>query len=425
MARIVALVSNPCTGDARVIKIARAAHAAGHEVHVIATLGNNVAPYEIVDGVTYHRISWRPASLLTRDGPLRLLGKVARPVASWLARQLTPYLKYRLFAENVTAYAAALKPDLVHAHDLICLKAGHAIAREAGAKLVFDSHELEVHRNPPLPWLQKRTVSLVERRYARQADAIISVGRLVSGVLARHVRRPIHVIYNAPMLEPCQKSIRADLQLPPDAPLMVYVGKVAEGRGISDVIRMLPNLPGVMFAAVGPVDARARKRILRQAERLGLSRRFRILPPVPHEQVVSYISGANLGVISVEPVTLSYRYCMPNKLFEMAFANIPILSNDLDEIREFLAELGIGKVVDFEDVNALPLAIYEVLANNERYRMDEAKYAELEARYSWRAQAEGIASIYGKLLGVPAPDAPHLRIIDAADPAGRPREQAA
>jgi hypothetical protein len=68
MARIVAVVSNPCSADARVIKMARAAQAAGHEVHVVATLADSVAPLETVAGVTFH--SWS-GTQVKRSGTCR------------------------------------------------------------------------------------------------------------------------------------------------------------------------------------------------------------------------------------------------------------------------------------------------------------------------------------------------------------------
>ena len=59
------------------------------------------------------------------------------------------------------------------------------------------------------------------------------------------------------------------------------------------------------------------------AEKYKVSSRFTILPPVPYDNVVDYIKEADLGIISVQPVTLSYKYCMPNKLFELSLQMYP------------------------------------------------------------------------------------------------------
>jgi glycosyltransferase involved in cell wall biosynthesis len=404
MSRIAILVSNPCVSDARVIKAARAAVEAGHEVHVFATIGPNTFPYERVNGVVYHRLEWRPGSMLTAQGPLAFLQKGSRKVTSVLLKRLVPFLKYRLLSRVFVEHIVAVKPDIVHANDLVCLPAGSNAAQLCGAKLVYDAHELEIHRNPPLPIFQKLFVAYVEAKYGRRADAVITVGRLVGQELGKHLRRDdIHVIYNSPVIEPCRRHLRQDLQLANDVPLIVYVGKVTTGRGVSEILALLPKLCGVTFATVGPCDDKTRLVLEGQAERLDISARFRILPPVPFEQVVDYIRGADLGVISVEPITLSYQYCMPNKLFEMAFANVPIISNKLDEIDEFLKNNKNGEIADFSNVAGLAYKIYRMLNEKNQYLMTETQMEAIASKYSWPTQCAKLARIYESLISGSTP----------------------
>ena len=399
MARIAVLVSNPCTSDARVIKMVRGATQAGHEVHVFATSRPGVAPFEQIDGATYHRLDWRPGPMIVEKAPLSWLAMVNRGVAMYLVKRIAPFVKYRLFSKVFAESVVRLKPDIVHAHDLICLQAAHDVATSCGAAVVYDAHELELHRNPPLPFFQKRWVSYVEGKYARRAAAVNTVGRLVGDVLAKHLGRDdINIIYNSPMIRVCQSNIRADLQLPPDTPLLSYVGKVTTGRGVGEIMAVLPKLEGVFFATVGPCDESTRRTLERQANRIGVADRFRILPPVPFEQVVSYIRGTDLGVISVEPITLSYRYCMPNKLFELSFANVPIISNKLDEIEEFIAELGNGDIADFENGAALPYTIARMFKEKQRYVMGPEVLALLHQKYSWDTQIKRLLSVYDAIL---------------------------
>jgi glycosyltransferase involved in cell wall biosynthesis len=400
MACIAVLVSNPCTGDARVIKMARAAAAAGHEVHVFATTGPHARPFEQKDGVNYHRLEWRLATHLMASGPLAWIRRISRGASSWLVRRVSPYVKYRLYKDVFSDAVATIKPDIVHAHDLICLPAGYAAARIAGARLVYDAHELEVHRYPPLPWLQKRMVGHVEKKYARKADAVITVGKLVAQELGRHIGRDdISVLYNSPVIAPCPNNIRKDLRIDDDTSLVLYVGKVTEGRGVRMMLDLLPQMPGVVLAAVGPSDARAKAALEAHAIRKGLATRFHILPPVPPEQVVNYIGGADVGVISSEIVALSYRYAMPNKLFEMSFADIAILSNTLDEIEMFLSEIGNGEIVDFDKKEQVPYVIYRMLNQRKRYRLTPLARKKLEEDYSWSAQVEKLLRIYDQILG--------------------------
>ncbi len=399
MACIAVLVSNPCTSDARVIKMVRAVEHAGHEVHVFATSRAGVPIFEKKDNVTYHRFDWRPAQLILSMSPFSWLAKINRSAMVGLAKRISPYLKYRLFSRVFSEEIANLKPDIIHAHDLICLKAAHDATLICGADVIYDAHELEVHRNPPLPFIQKYWVSYIEKKYARRAAVVNTVGRLVGGVLSDHLaRKDVNVIYNSPLIQECSHNIRSDLNLSKLEPLLIYVGKVTTGRGVTEIMSVLPKLEGVFFATVGSCDESTRRILEQQAERLNVACRFRILPPVPFEQVVSYIRGADLGVISVEPVTLSYRYCMPNKLFELSFANVPIISNKLDEIEQYLDELDNGQVIDFENSTSLPYTIARMLQEKERYLMTSESLRILHDKYSWQTQSICLLAAYDRLL---------------------------
>lgn len=402
MSRIAVVVSNPCVSDARVIKMIQSARDEGHEVHVFATLGGGAQPYQVLEGVTYNRVEWSPSALMASRGLWGLVAKVARGPVVLTCKVISQYTKYRLFSELFAPKIVEVQPDIIHAHDLICLPAAHDAARLCGARVVYDAHELEVHRNPPLPFYRKWFVGSIEKRYGRRADAIITVGRKVGEVLAEHIgRQDINVLYNAPLRQAAPSTIRRDLQLPDSVPLLLYVGKVTMGRGVGELLEMLPKMPGIFFAAVGPTDLKTAAKLRTYADKMGLADRFRILPPVPHEEVVSYISGATVGIISVEPVTLSYRYCMPNKLFELAFAGVPILSNELDEIKEFLAELGIGETTDFEQPHQLPHAIYRIASSARRFQATPEARERMEQLYSWDAQAAKLRTIYAQVLSQP------------------------
>lgn len=403
MAVVAVLVSNPCTGDARVIKIAHAARDAGHKVHIFARADNVALPFEVLDGITYHRLVWNVREHMLSGLLGRILSRIHRKLGRVYVKLLTPYVKYGVFGDVFHEKVIAVNPSIIHAHDLICLPAAFRAAAANGARVIYDAHELEVHRHPPLPFLERQNVRYVERKYGRRADAVITVGKMVRDELARELgRQDIHTIYNSPEIEPSDHNIRRDLQVPDDQQVLLYVGKVTVGRGVEYVIDLLPRLPNVVFATVGPCSEALRAELQKQAETVNVSSRFRILPPVPYKQVVSYISGANAGIIAADVVALSYRYSMPNKLLEMAFANVPVIASDLTEIGHFLQEFNLGKTVDFERREAMLYEVAKFVATSHQYRMTAQAYAKMSEEYSWTTQRLRVRQIYESLLAAPA-----------------------
>jgi glycosyltransferase involved in cell wall biosynthesis len=356
--------------------------------------------YEVKGSVTYNRIEWKLPKLMASNFFFSFIKIVNKAWFSVFLKKLAPFIKYRKFSDIFEEHIVSYNPDIIHAHDLICLPAGFNAARKCKAKLVYDAHELEVHRHPPLPFFQKQFVSHIEKKYGRKADAVITVGRLIADELTSDLKRnDINVIYNSPIIKESNNNIRHDLRLTADEPLIIYVGKITVGRGIEDVLGMLPNLPDVHFAAIGPYDPKSKKMLENSALKMDVLDRFKLLPPVNYEHVVDYIKGANMGIISSEIVALSYKYAMPNKLFEMSFANVPVLSNKLVEIDAFLRELGNGKTVDFDNSEAIPYHISKFLSLHEQYVLNKEQFRLLEEKYSWTAQKVKLANIYELVQG--------------------------
>jgi len=137
------------------------------------------------------------------------------------------------------------------------------------------------------------------------------------------------------------------------------------------------------------------------ARKLDLEHRVHLLPPVDARDVPFAISTANVAVVPIQDASLSYRFCMPNKLFEAAFARIPICVSDLPEMRRFVATLGIGRAMDQTDPKAIAAALREVIENRDTYSLTSEAERKLINIYSWQRQAEKLVALYTDLIGPP------------------------
>jgi len=394
------IVSNPGINDARVIKMAKAAANQGFMVYLFGVVKPGFESYEEIDNITFIRFEWKPINLLIEKSfIMKLIQFISKKFSIYLAKKILPYIKYKLFADLFFDEIVEIKPDFIHSHDLICLPTASKVAEELDIPYIYDAHELEIHRNPPLPIFQKFFVKHIEKKFAKKATYIITVGRYVADELGKHLdRQKIHVLYNSPEIVETRYNIRNDLNIADNKKIIFYVGKVAIGRGIEDIIKLLPTMSNdIVFATVGPVDPKQKIFLEKLSEKQKVSDRFHILPPVLYNQVVDYIKGADVGIISVQPVTLSYQYSMPNKLFELSFANVPIISNELDEIQEFIAEHRNGIVLDINNSIKMKYYIDKILKTKEKYIMDEKIYNSLYNKYSWKVQLEKLFKLYGNL----------------------------
>jgi glycosyltransferase involved in cell wall biosynthesis len=123
---------------------------------------------------------------------------------------------------------------------------------------------------------------------------------------------------------------------------------------------------------------------------LGLRVFFR--DPVPQSVLLSYTSSADIGIVPYPPIDLNSRYCTPNKLFEFIVAGLPILANDLPELRTFVHDNGFGQVHPLDGPAETARAIEMMFASDlEVYRR---RLAERRHEFVWNVQGEKLVSLY-------------------------------
>lgn len=107
----------------------------------------------------------------------------------------------------------------------------------------------------------------------------------------------------------------------------------------------------------------------------------------------------------IEDVSLSDRLCLPNKLFEYAFAGIPILASRLPEIERVVTEYGLGLCCD-NDAGSIRVAVQQI--ELERLPLPLADLSEL----SWERQARRLQEAYHDLLAEPVRRIPAVDVKD-------------
>ena len=297
--------------------------------------------------------------------------------------------------------AIALKPDVVHAHDLYTLLAGYLIARRTGAKLIYDSHELEIGRNGNFSvwelWMRART----ERFLINKADAVITVCDSIADYLAQlyNIPRPT-VIHNAPSVKAVKKGapdVRSRLGLSKKTPIALYVGSVTINRGLEECVQALPYAKGVHLVCVGPRRKPTEEIILAEAERLGVTDRLHLVDPVPHDEVTSFVRTSDVSLITIQDVCLSYRFCFPNKLLESLLTGLPIVVSRLVELERIVEMTGSGVVVNETDPSDIARGINEILKARDKFVPTPAMVRKLKNTYSLEVQMDRLVGLYDGL----------------------------
>jgi glycosyltransferase involved in cell wall biosynthesis len=423
---IAMLLANPGNADARVQKEAESLAAAGHRVTVYCLAATNLPRDEMRAGVRYTRCvephrRWfgqsdapamaamldAPTAHAGRQSPARMILGSLRRLASTVKRAVAPFVMHELHARTFVTRVTLDRPDVVHAHDFEVLPAAVRIAKATRAAVVYDMHEYELGRLPVPHPLLARWKRRIERNAVRYITAAITVSPSIAKLFATTYQcvEPTlilnaPVVSNEPAVQPARTSIptlRTQLGLDAQTPLAVQVGTSAPGRGIESLLAALARLPRLHLALVGSIRPELAVILDRAQADPNLSGRLHIVPPVPHDAVVPFIASADVGICAVRPICLNYEFCLPNKLFEMTLAGLPLVVSKTRDVARFVTETGNGIVTDTGDPAALAAAITRAIAQRDTLKPDARTLAMLRQRYAWQAQATKLVNLYDRI----------------------------
>jgi glycosyltransferase involved in cell wall biosynthesis len=191
------------------------------------------------------------------------------------------------------------------------------------------------------------------------------------------------------------QPLRQNLGLKADDFVAIYQGALTINRGIETLLAMAPQLNGsrihLVFMGYGMLEPQV-------MEVVKSNPNVHFQPAVPYEEVLDYTGDADVGLVSVKPVCLSYLYCLPNKLFESIQAGIPVLVNDLPDCVALIEQFRIGARV----VNDTPEGWYEALTEAESKSPAWKVQAidgmrEAQAALNWENESHGLTAIYERL----------------------------
>lgn len=310
-----------------------------------------------------------------------------------------------------------LGPDLIHANDFRMLGVGARATQRARAqgrpvKLVWDAHEFLPGTKPwddHPRWHPAQCAH--EREYAPYADAVLTVSEALADLLVEEHKLPERpaIVLNAPETAPpaAEDGEPADLRelcgIGSDVPLVVYSGAAARQRGLDIMIEALPRLEGVHVALVVlRPEAPYVTGLLTRAAELGVGDRVHALPYVAYNQVVPFLSTADVGVIPIHHWP-NHEIALITKFFEYSHARLPLVISDVKAMAEVTRSTGQGEVFIAEDVDDYVRAVRAVLSDPKRYRAAYDTPGLLE-QWTWEAQGEALDQVYRRLL----PDGPSL-----------------
>jgi len=260
---------------------------------------------------------------------------VACPDGSWLQDQLAAGIRHVSWNDPLFGQARSLRKlealirkeriDVIHAHNRTSTRVAMKLREATGVRIIITAH------------------TMVPYPEYREADSALAVSRAAAERYLRHGvcgNQVPEVIYGGVDVEAfrpepdARASVRDELRLPPLAPLVLTVSRLAKKSNIrcfleaAAIVRR--QLPEARFAVVGDGPLRARGSALLARHALGLRRQVSFLGD--RSDVPRLLAAADTFVLCSRQEALGLA------ILEAMACRVPVVATQVDGIAEALVD---------------------------------------------------------------------------------------
>jgi glycosyltransferase involved in cell wall biosynthesis len=152
----------------------------------------------------------------------------------------------------------------------------------------------------------------------------------------------------------------------PGERIILYQGALNMGRGLELMIDSMKYLENYLFIIIGDGDLRddLKKKVLKT----GLRDKIIFLGKILPEKLSGFTMNADLGISLEEDLGLSYRYALPNKIFDYMQAGVPVLASDLPLYNQLFSEFPIGEILKKRNPESVARTVDHILTNRKTYQ---------------------------------------------------------
>jgi len=362
-------VINDLVTDQRVQRIAGTLDRHGFEV---------VLTGRIVKGSTSYndpRFEIRRYNMLFRKGPL-----------------FYAFFNIRLFFRLMIIK----RPSFFLAVDLDTLPANYLVSRLRSVPLLYDSHEYftEVPELIGRPFV-KKTWEQIERWIVPKLKHAITVSTSIAKAYKKKYGTEFTVVRNVPLLHEPVSEHEINHQYPSKYKI-IYQGALNLGRGVELMISAMQYLEDTILIVAGDGDITDELHAMVAEMKLREKVIFhgRVVP----EELYGITCQCNAGLSLEADMGLSYRYALPNKIFDYIQTRIPVICSDLPEMSALVNDFDVGIICGERDPREVADRIRTVIEGDKGHSPGNKKIDEAAKLLCWELEEEFFLRIVEKIL---------------------------
>ena len=276
--------------------------------------------------------------------------------------------------------------DSIIACDLYSLAS--SVYAKQKRKVVFDCREiysaLAAHQKKPIHrWL----LSVYEKYFLQFVNNALVTAETDLNYLKKKYRGLTNVdwqiIYNYPAnYSPQIKlNIKERYNIPANNKVILYQGVISRDRGIGKLIKLIEKTTSCSAVIIG--DGAYKNYFINRASSLNVLHRVHFVDRVPYLKLFEYTSACDIGWSVISGSSISYKFALPNKLFEYMLCDLPVVASKLPNLQKFIQKYSAGELVDEHSLNQQIKAVNKLC----KTKSSSLNYGSVEKKhFTWSAQ---------------------------------------
>ena len=297
----------------------------------------------------------------------------------------------------------ALKEEanVYHFHDPELIPTGLILKLCTNAKVIYDVHEdypASIRKKEWLPPFMRNIIAYVFNLFEKISscffDAVIPVTEDIS---KRFQNGKVVILHNYPILHYAVDKVNPKLLR--EDHTIIYVGGLSKIRGIREIVQSLEYIDEklrVKLKLLGKFTDSDFEKEMRSIE--AFSKKVGFIGFVPHEEVYSHLSTADIGLVLLYP-TPRYVISMPVKMFEYMLAGLPVVASNFPLWKEIVEGNNCGLTVDPMNPREMATAVEYLLERPELMKeMGENGRKAVLKKYNWEQESKKLLNLYADIL---------------------------
>jgi len=288
------------------------------------------------------------------------------------------------------------KADIYFASDFFSLPACVIAAKRRRAKIFYDSREvyteLPFHNNRPL---LKKLFKLVEGFFIKRVENIFTTGEMDSQYIEKlYSLKETHLLRNLPQTRTGIAPIDffSKYNIPNDGVIVLYQGIVVQGRGIDTYFKALQKMENLYLIILGGGEHLEFYKSI--SVEMKISNRVIFAGKISQDEILNYTSGAFAGLSIIDNISMNNYYALPNKLFEYVMSGLPVIVNDLPQMKKVVEEFEIGEVITNVTEDELISVLKNWIENKNIYETKKANCKKASLMLNWENEFNKIYHLF-------------------------------